>query len=51
MRKPFSSLLYSRHTGKPGPETLVGPYENRKTGTLGDPRGTLEKLEKQELWP
>ena len=28
---------YTWHTGKPGPETLVGPYKNRKTRTLAGP--------------
>ena len=26
-----------RHTGKPGPRTLMGPYINRKTRTLAGP--------------
>ena len=48
MQKPFWSLLYSRHTGKPEPETLVGPYEKLQNR---DPSGTVEKLEKQDPGP
>ena len=37
METVYFNFIFGAHTGKPGPETLEGPYKNRKTRTLPEP--------------